>query len=132
MHTVAMFYPDHPTSEDMSNARNFYLSLVGLLPCKACADHYGRMLMHHPIENALLSKMELMKWCWTLHDEVNHRNGNRGPSFSEYMASLDSNESADNRIGYILIGIAAAVLIILLVRAMAKHHAAAATVYHPH
>lgn len=126
MHTVAAFYPDHPTSEDMSNARNFFLSLVGLLPCHACAQHYAEMLARHPIENALLSKMELVKWCWTLHDEVNQRNGKVGPSFSEYVESIDSNESADNRVGFILIGVIVGVLIILLVRALVQRHEASA------
>lgn len=123
MHTVAVFYPDHPTSDDMNNARSFFLSLRGLLPCQACADHYSSMLMRNPIENALLSKMELIKWVWQMHEEVNSRTGKRGPAWMQYLDGLNRQERADDRVSMLLIGVVIAALGILITRYIVHRHA---------
>lgn len=117
MHTVAMFYPDFPTSNDMGNVRNFFLSLQGLLPCISCSQHYAQLLLQYPLEPALQSKMELMRWVWTIHDAVNTRIGKHGPTFAEYLTSIQHDDpSRKASLDPLMWGIAAAAVIIMLAR----------------
>ena len=121
MHTVAMFYPDFPTSDDMGNARNFFLSLQGLLPCVSCSQHYTQLLIQHPLEPALRSKMELMRWVWTIHDAVNTRIGKKGPRFSEYFAFIQhANENKKAGLDPLMWGIVVAAVLIMLVRVFVR------------
>jgi hypothetical protein len=123
MHTVAMFYPDFPTSDDMGHARNFYLSLQGLLPCASCSHHYTQLLVQHPLEPALQSKMELMRWVWTIHDAVNTRIGKHGPTFAEYLASVQRDTGkATAGLDPLIWGIVVAAVLIVLARMLVRRH----------
>ena len=117
MHTVCLFYPDHPTADDMSNMRNFFLSLQGLLPCPSCAYHYARMLKRHPIEGALQSKMEMIRWVHMLHNEVNRRTGKAVLPFSEYMDAIDTRRPPPLiRLEPVLLGVFLAVMVAAVIR----------------
>lgn len=120
MHTVAMFYPDFPTSDDMGNARNFFLSLRGLLPCVSCSQHYTQLLLQYPLEGALQSKMELMRWVWTIHDAVNTRIGKQGPTFAEYLASIQNGSNRNASLDPLMWGIVVAAVLIMLARLYVK------------
>lgn len=85
MHTVAYFYPDHPTTTDMANAQNFFESLRTLLPCPGCSVHYTGLLQRFPVYAHLSSRMQLMQWVNTIHNEVNRRLHKPIMSFDEYL-----------------------------------------------
>jgi hypothetical protein len=85
MHTVAYFYSDTPDPTEMAHAKGFYVSLQSLLPCPGCAAHYSRLLQQYPIEHAIQSRMSLMRWVNTIHNEVNRRLGEPLVSFEEYL-----------------------------------------------
>lgn len=66
---------------DPSNAssmRKFLQSLPYILPCKFCraslTDYYDK----HPFEHALKSRDELIKWLYTIHNEVNGKLRSQG------------------------------------------------------
>lgn len=116
MHAVAMFYPDFPDADDMSHARNFYLSLQGLLPCASCSEHYTQLLLRFPIEPVLHSKMELMRWVWTIHDEVNKRTGKTGPTFAEYLSTVQYEKGSERGIDPLLWGVVIAAVLVVFIR----------------
>ncbi len=116
MHSVCLFYPDHPSSEHMAHMRNFFLSLQGLLPCPSCAAHYAQLLRKHPIEAALNSKFEMIRWVNTLHNEVNRRIGHPIVPLSAYMQSIDARDPPPlMRTEPMLAGALGAVALVLLV-----------------
>lgn len=117
MHTVALFYPDFPTADDMSHARNFFLSLQGLIPCGACAYHYQKLLLAHPLEDALQSKMELSRWVWRLHNEVNARLGKSVIAFDDYM-TINQADTPHTNADPLLWGVVLAAVIVLLARTL--------------
>tara|TARA_Y100000389_G_scaffold155341_1_gene155980 strand:+ start:107 stop:562 length:456 start_codon:yes stop_codon:yes gene_type:complete len=85
MHTVAYFYPDEPTVDEMLHAKHFYESLKILLPCPGCAQHYSELLERFPIHGAVTSRMNLMTWVNKIHNEVNRKLGKPLLSLEEYL-----------------------------------------------
>lgn len=71
IHIVALGYPKQPTYSDKKSAKEFYESLVFLIPCSVCREHYKEHLRNNPISPFLDSRMDLMKWTVQVHNQVN-------------------------------------------------------------
>lgn len=84
MHSVAWFYPDFPTTTEMANAKAFYESLVSLLPCPGCAEHYRRMLLQNAVNTS--SRTALMAWVNSIHNSVNARVGKAQVPLEDFVA----------------------------------------------
>ena len=69
MHIVSLAYPVQPTEADKAGAKAFFESLVSVLPCPICREHYAAKIKESPI--ALESKGELIYWVWDIHNQVN-------------------------------------------------------------
>jgi FAD-linked sulfhydryl oxidase len=75
LHTVAAYYPSHPTprqQEDMASLLSLY---VKLYPCGYCADRSMEHLEREPIEQHVRSQNDLAQWMCRMHNEVNERLG---------------------------------------------------------
>lgn len=87
LHTITFYYPDSPTEEEMTAAKNLFNSLVYLLPCDECCEHFAGMLEEFPIEPALVGRQELSLWLYDLHNVVNERLGKKNiPSYTQVRA----------------------------------------------
>lgn len=73
LHTITFYYPDSPSEAEVNAARNLFSSLVLLLPCDECCEHFGQLLEQFPMEPALVGRQELSHWLYNLHDAVNQR-----------------------------------------------------------
>lgn len=71
IHIVALSYPKNPTYTDKRAAKEFYESLVFLLPCPSCREHYSTHLKANPVSTFLDSRSDLFKWTVIIHNEVN-------------------------------------------------------------
>lgn len=69
MHIVSLAYPVQPTDADKVGTRTFFESLVTVIPCPICREHYAAKIRESPI--ALESKGELIYWVWDIHNQVN-------------------------------------------------------------
>jgi hypothetical protein len=76
--------------------------------------------MQYPLEGALQSKMELMRWVWTIHDAVNTRIGKRGPTFAEYLASIQNGSNRTASLDPLMWGIVVSAVLIMLARLYVK------------
>ena len=117
MHTVAYFYPDNPTPEEMAHAKNFYESFSVLLPCPGCAKHYSTLLESIPVRHAVTSRMNLIEWVNRVHNEVNRRLHKPVVSLEEYLM-MNKNLEKPPILTYepILLGIVAALFLVIIVR----------------
>jgi hypothetical protein len=82
IHIVALGYPKEPTYTEKRCAKEFYESLVYLLPCGICRDHYKSHLERNPITPFLDTRKDLLKWTIMIHNEVN-KSLNK-PEWTEY------------------------------------------------
>lgn len=71
IHIVALGYPKNPTYTDKRCAKEFYESLVYLIPCSVCREHYREHLSKNPISTFLDSRTDLIKWTVEIHNNVN-------------------------------------------------------------
>jgi hypothetical protein len=71
MHIVAIGYSKHPTYTDKKCAKEFFESLVFLIPCAVCREHYKEHLTEKPITPFLDSREDLLKWTVEIHNKVN-------------------------------------------------------------
>lgn len=77
IHIIALGYPKNPTYTDKKCAKEFYESLVNLLPCSVCRDHYREHLVQNPITPFLDSRTDLIKWTIEIHNKVNKTLGKK-------------------------------------------------------
>lgn len=93
MHIVALGYPQKPSYSHKKAAKDFYESLVVLIPCPVCREHYAAFLKALPITPFLDRRDDLFKWTVEIHNKVNESLGK--PKVSEldaiaYYARLGS------------------------------------------
>jgi hypothetical protein len=98
MHIASLAYPENPTERQKKNISAFYESLVDVLPCPICRKHYEANLEEMPLKDAVNSRAELIKWVWTMHNQINVQLGKRTYSFQEFMTSMRNLQ--DSKIAY--------------------------------
>ena len=85
LHSITFQYPVKPTVDDKAHYKEFFNSLKYTLPCQKCAYHYSKHLRKYPIDIALKSKDDLVKWLIDVHNEVNKSLGKREYSYQEVI-----------------------------------------------
>ena len=83
LHSIAAYYPDAPTSEDQTRAKQFIESLSHLYPCTHCAEDFREDLKEMPVE--LESRTSFSVWMCRMHNRVNSKIGK-----SEYSCNIDA------------------------------------------
>lgn len=84
IHIAALAYPTNPSYAQKRAAKEFYESLVHLLPCPVCREHLSTHLQKYPITPHLDRRTDLFKWTVQLHNVVNDSLGK--PRVSELEA----------------------------------------------
>lgn len=88
LHIASLAYTDTPTLRQKTNMKNFYESMVDVIPCPICRYHYEQNLKELPIDEALNSHMGLITWVWTMHNKINVQLDKREFTFDEFIASM--------------------------------------------
>jgi len=74
LHYVSMDYPEKPSPLEIARFLAFFESLITVLPCETCREHYEAYWKTHPIQGAL-ENGTLKQWVLDLHNAVNQRLG---------------------------------------------------------
>ncbi|CAH0771186.1 unnamed protein product [Bemisia tabaci] len=73
LHTMAAYYPDHPTDRQRKDMSKFFVLLSRFYPCETCAKDFSDMISIRP--PVTTSQESLSQWlCWA-HNNVNYRLG---------------------------------------------------------
>jgi hypothetical protein len=86
MHLVALGYSNQPSYAEKKAAKEFYESLVHLIPCPTCKLHYADNLKVLPISPSLDNRRDLFKWTVDMHNLVNKQLGKREYTEAESIA----------------------------------------------
>lgn len=86
IHLVALGYPKEPTYAEKKAAREFYESLIHLIPCPTCKLHYADHLKQTPVQPSLDTRKDLFTWTVDLHNKVNRSLGKREVTEQEAIA----------------------------------------------
>jgi hypothetical protein len=71
MHITALGYPKEPTYAEKKAAKEFFESLIMLIPCSICRTHYAEHLKAKPISPFLDTRQDVFLWTIELHNAVN-------------------------------------------------------------
>jgi hypothetical protein len=71
MHITALGYPKSPTYAEKRAAKEFFESLVHLIPCPVCRLHYAEHLKNNPVSPNLDTNEDLFRWTVKIHNLVN-------------------------------------------------------------
>ncbi|NBO20353.1 MAG: hypothetical protein EBV03_14255 [Proteobacteria bacterium] len=93
IHNVPLNYPSNPTEEDKSRYKAFFLSLQYILPCSICQNHLRENINVKELDEALKSKVSLLKWTVELHNKVNKQLGKKVLTFDEALVELQKEYS---------------------------------------
>ena len=78
-------YPDNPTNENKNNFKNFFYSLIDVLPCEKCRFNYKIHINKYPLTDEILSnKDDLFKWILNIHNLSSKKNYNFTDSIKYY------------------------------------------------
>lgn len=88
MHIISLGYPEIPDEATQQAAANFYRSLSSLIPCPICRIHYTKLIQVIP--PATESKDALMKWVFTIHNQVNKELGKAEISYDAFINHMES------------------------------------------
>jgi hypothetical protein len=94
LHIASLAYSDKPSERQKRNMRNFYESMVDVLPCPICRQHYEDNLKELPLDDALNSRMDLVIWVWNMHNKINLQLGKREFTFGEFIESMQNLEKS--------------------------------------
>lgn len=92
LHCISFHY-DPARKKDY---KSFFVSLGKVLPCDLCKDHYSEFSSIHPVESALASKADLIRWVIDLHNYANQYSEGSSPtrgrklSYGEAMTEIQS------------------------------------------
>lgn len=114
LHSITFQYPMKPTIDDKAHYKEFFNSLKYTLPCQKCAYHYSKHIRKYPIDSALKSREDLVKWLINVHNEVNKSLGKREYSYQEvFDIYRDEIDNVLGRVSVINVIIFLTILIIL-------------------
>ena len=108
LHSVTMNYPKNPSNDDKQLYRNFFSSLIIVLPCEKCAYHYKQHIKDDPIEPALENRDKLVRWLIKIHNKVNADLGKPHYSYEqvieEYKYKLFNMDRDETLVYKVIIG----------------------------
>lgn len=71
--TAAFGYPDEPSKDEQQAAGDFFGSLVHMLPCEKCKQHFAQNIKNLPVN--VKSRDTLSRWVVDFHNIVNESLG---------------------------------------------------------
>jgi len=84
-HIVALAYPDEPNYSEKRAAKEFFKSMMFLLPCPVCRAHFTEIMRGMPVDTWLDDRASLIEWVVQVHNHVNSRLGKREFTVGEFM-----------------------------------------------
>lgn len=80
-------YPEHPTDEEINDAKNYFTSFRSMLPCFNCRNNYVNHLDDYPLTDEVLSnRTNLTKWLVDIKNLVNESLGLPTYSYDETVS----------------------------------------------
>ena len=103
IHSVALAYPEAPTSVHKENYKLFFKNLGNVLPCPICQEHYRINYIEAELDNALESRILLFNWTVDLHNKVNIEKDKPTYTYKEALDALHNGYDNTNYNVYIYI-----------------------------
>lgn len=74
LHTISFNYSQNPSKEELKSHLDFFNSLVHIIPCRVCKNHYSNFIENNPIKDNLNNRDSIIRWVLKCHNNVNKLN----------------------------------------------------------
>jgi len=90
IHLVTLDYPMNPSADDKQYYKEFFTTLMHVLPCEKCRLNLYKNLKKLPLsESVMSSRLNLVKWGIDLHNMVNYHTGKPILSYPDAIAAIN-------------------------------------------
>lgn len=108
IHLMTLGYPQKPTETEKMQYRNFFYSLIYVLPCKKCRVNLAKNINKYPLTDTVLSsRNSFVKWGIDLHNAVNAHTGKETLSYKDALNEINKlmniNKKDDYTIFYVIL-----------------------------
>ena len=83
LHAISFTYPVSPGEKIKEEYANFFHSLVHVLPCPACRQHFKQFISSNPVDTR--NRDSLIEWVWKAHKNVNDFYSAPTPSLNDVI-----------------------------------------------
>jgi len=91
LHCIAANYAKTPTENERQDMVTFMNKLANFLPCPTCRNHLKDYLSKHDIYPSTVSREQLERYIFELHEDVNTRNRKaQKHTFEEVQKAFES------------------------------------------
>ena len=90
MYIIAYTFPENASSEFKIHVCDIYEKLSFVLPCEECCIHYKAFLHEHPVEHAVKSRGDLLKWVNDLQNSINTKTKKPQTNLHTTIMEMDS------------------------------------------
>tara|TARA_B100000575_G_C23090464_1_gene628655 strand:- start:228 stop:671 length:444 start_codon:yes stop_codon:yes gene_type:complete len=119
LHIITLNYPNNPNNKDKTNFKNFFETLINVIPCNYCKHNFRIHMNKLPIDNALNNNNSLVKWLFDIHNLTNKHLNKKIFTYQEFISKYKTilqkkNIYNYNYICYFIIFIIVIIFIIIL------------------
>ena len=86
LHIITLNYPNNPSDVEKNNFKNFFESLIYVIPCNYCRHNFKIHMNKLPIEHALNNKNSLVKWLFNIHNLTNQHLNKKIFTYQEFIS----------------------------------------------
>ena len=88
--SICISYPEIPTEEEKKHYKQFFYSLIYVLPCDKCKKHFKNHLKKHPLDDMILSDREnMIKWLLNIHNNISKENRKKDITLNKFYKYYD-------------------------------------------
>ena len=100
LHIITFNYPNNPTNNDKNNYKNFFYSLINVIPCNYCKHNLKIHMKTLPLENALHNKIALVKWLFNIHNLTNKHLNKKIFTYEQFISKYTKIFQKKNKYTY--------------------------------
>lgn len=89
IHTISLSF----TLQNKGHYITFFNSIVNIIPCNRCKQHYKEYLKRNSIQNATSSYKNIVEWVNKLHNRINKQNNKKVYTFQETKNKFFNNDN---------------------------------------
>lgn len=119
--SVLIGMPEYPTDDEKLAYKSLFYSLIHILPCEKCRQHYFENISDSPLTDEILSsKNDTIEWIVNFHNKVREKLNKNPQTISEFLNYYKSkydkkdNKCSDNIYIYVSIICVLVILVIYL------------------
>jgi hypothetical protein len=100
LHTLAYYYPEHPTATTRRKYYDLIQNLPLFIPHDKIGNQFSAMLDRYPVTPYLDNRESFLRWVNFIHNKINHIIGKREFMLNESIREYETNYNMAAKLQY--------------------------------